>query len=206
MEFLRMILEFLQPYGTHSYFIIFSILILCAVGLPMPEDIILIAAGILASQRITSIEVTMVVVLIGVVGGDSAVFWAGRLFGPRLRKTLLFRWIFNEAREKKVTEGFYKYGDKLIFLARFMPGVRTLVFSTAGIYNVPYWKLLLFDGTAALISVPFWVWVGYMFGSNLETVETYVKTAKFSILGVFVVLAIFIVLYFWKKKNLKNQK
>jgi membrane protein DedA with SNARE-associated domain len=48
-----------------------------------------------------------------------------------------------------------------LFIGRFLPGLRAPIFFTAGSMKVPFVKFLFFDGLAALISVPVFVWLGH---------------------------------------------
>ena len=78
-------------------------------------------------------------------------------------------------------------------MARFMPGLRTPIFMTCGIYQVGFWKFLTLDGLAALISVPVWVYVGVIFGENLELLEQKISQFQvgiYSFLGGLIVLTI----------------
>ena len=59
-------------------------LILCGMGLPMPEDIALLAGGFLVHRGITQYPMTLVVSLVGVVAGDNSLFFLGRRFGTSL--------------------------------------------------------------------------------------------------------------------------
>jgi membrane protein DedA with SNARE-associated domain len=171
MKLLINFLDFLMPYGTLSYFVIFGVLLACGFGFPMPEDIILVTSGILAARHIINLEIAMALCMAGVLMGDGIVFSLGRYQGHRLRNTRFFRWILPPKRDELVKSIFQKNGDKFIFMARFMPGLRTPMFFAAGTYKVTYWKFFLLDGFAALISVPLWVYVGYLFGANLEELE-----------------------------------
>ncbi|MCX6123995.1 MAG: DedA family protein, partial [Proteobacteria bacterium] len=94
---------------------------------------------------------------------------------------------------------------KIIFMARFMPGLRTPLFFATGSYQVPFWKFFLLDGFAAIISVPLWIYVGYLFGANLEELEQVIRHFQF---GIFAALAILITLIVTsimiKKKLMKS--
>lgn len=139
----------------------FTVLLLCGLGLPVPEDIVLIAAGALGvlDER-PWIEVSALMYA-GVMGGDSIIFLAGRFFGGRLRATPWFQKIFPSAKQDKVEVLFERHGSTGMFLGRFLPGLRAPIFFTAGSMKVSYFKFLCFDGFAALISVPFFVWLGH---------------------------------------------
>jgi membrane protein DedA with SNARE-associated domain len=195
------LLAFLMPYGTVAYVIMFLILLACGFGLPLPEDIILITGGMLSSHGVTNHWVTLGICMAGVLIGDTIIYTAGRTMGERIKRTKLFSYLIQEERDKKIQFWFSKYGDKVIFFARFMPGLRTPLFLSSGVYRVPAWKFLLLDGIAAVISVPLWIWLGFLFGSNLELLELKIHQLKlgiYSILGV--VLTLILVAWFVKKK------
>jgi membrane protein DedA with SNARE-associated domain len=184
MRILLDLLAFLTPYGPHSYFVMFGILIACGFGLPMPEDVVLITGGILASHGVTQLWLVNIICLAGVVMGDGIIFFIGRTFGQQVKSKGVFRKIFTESRDESVRKVFHKYGDKVIFMARFMPGLRTPIFLTSGIYQVRPIKFFALDGVAALISVPLWIWIGFLFGKNLEELEIKIRQFKFGIYGV----------------------
>jgi len=201
MKILIDLLNFIQPYGTYSYFVILAVLLACGFGLPLPEDITLVAAGILAARNIIDFNSAVVLCMVGVLLGDGIVFGLGSRYGTRLRNSKFFSIIIPERRDAAVKAVLQKYGDKVIFMARFMPGLRTPIFFATGSYHVSFWKFLFLDGFAALISVPLWVYVGFLFGSNLEELEKVVRKAQF---GIYTALAFLIVLfisaYFLKKR------
>jgi membrane protein DedA with SNARE-associated domain len=192
MKILIDLLNFIQPYGNYSYFVILAVLLACGFGLPLPEDITLVAAGILAARNIIDFNSAVALCMVGVLLGDGIVFGLGSRYGTRLRNTKFFSIIIPERRDAAVKAVLQKYGDKVIFMARFMPGLRTPIFFATGSYHVSFWKFLFLDGFAALISVPLWVYVGFLFGSNLEELEKVVRKAQF---GIYTALAFLIVLF-----------
>ena len=139
----------------------FFILLLCGLGLPVPEDIVLVAAGALAETDGRNWMETSAIMYAGVMLGDSTIFFAGRYFGGKLRTSLWFRRSFSEKKQAKVEALFDRYHSWVLFVGRFLPGLRAPIFFTAGSTRVKYWKFFFFDGLAALISVPFFVWLGH---------------------------------------------
>ena len=207
MKLLIDLLNFITPYGTHSYFVILAVLLACGFGLPMPEDITLVVAGILAARNIIDFEITDILCLVGVLLGDGIIFYLGSRYGAKLRSSKFFSIVLPERRDAAVKAIVQKYGDKVIFMARFMPGLRTPLFFATGSYHVPFWKFLLLDGFAAIISVPLWVYVGFLFGSNLEELERVIKKAQFGIYaGLIALVAIFLGFYFIKRRYLNVEK
>jgi membrane protein DedA with SNARE-associated domain len=139
----------------------FIVLILCGLGLPVPEDIVLVAAGALAETDGRGWIETSAVMYAGVMLGDSTIFFAGRYFGGKLRSSRWFRRSFSEKKQARVEALFERYDSMVLFVGRFLPGLRAPIFFTAGSTRVKFWKFFLFDGLAALISVPFFVWLGH---------------------------------------------
>jgi membrane protein DedA with SNARE-associated domain len=204
MKLLIDLLHFIQPYGIYSYAVIFGVLLACGFGLPMPEDITLVVAGILAARDVIDFNISVVVCMAGVLIGDGTIFYLGSRYGTKLRGTKFFSFILPERRDIAVKAIFDNYGDKVIFMARFMPGLRTPLFFATGSYHVPFWKFLLLDGFAAIISVPLWVYVGYLFGANLEELETVIKKAQFGVYAALIgLIAVFVAAWYAKKRLTK---
>lgn len=169
--------------GKWSYLGLFVILLAAGLGVPLPEDIPLLAAGWLVHQGGADLSLMVLVGLIGVMLGDSCLFTMGRRYGVhivehRWLRTIARPWLLQKAREK-----YEKHGEIILFAARFMPGLRSVMFLTAGMFRVPYWKFLVIDGVAALISVPVWVWVGYKFTAHLEEIVGGARIASFVVGG-----------------------
>jgi membrane protein DedA with SNARE-associated domain len=78
-----------------------------------------------------------------------------------LRATPWLQRFFSPAKQEKIEALFKKHGATGLFIGRFLPGLRAPIFFSAGSMRVDYVKFLLFDGFAALISVPVFVWLGH---------------------------------------------
>lgn len=156
--------ETLLRYFQHSPLSLwgpFIVLILCGLGLPMPEDIVLITAGALGEIDGRSWVEVSALMYAGVMLGDSFIFLAGRNFGARFRASRWFQRSFSQKKQDRVEELFHRYHEWVLFVGRFLPGLRAPIFFTAGSTRVKFWKFFLLDGLAALISVPFFVWLGH---------------------------------------------
>ena len=197
------IVDFLiDYYGPIPYIAIFLILVGCGLGIPKPEDIILIAGGLLTYYGLCDVRLMVAVGLLGVLVGDSIIFYLGQKFGRRLLKRWPFRLVIDETKIESIREKLRDHGGKLLFTARFMPGLRSTVFFCSGLLHVPYKKLLIYDGSAALVSVPLIILSIYYFGDYVDHVIRMIKKVEGGILGVIVaVLAFLIIRHFMKKKK-----
>jgi membrane protein DedA with SNARE-associated domain len=189
------ILPFIQEYHLLG---IFVALLACGFGFPMPEDVILIAGGILAQQEGASIWPSVVVAYFGVIIGDGVMFTIGRRLGTKLLDHKKLHRIFSPARRARVENLFSKWGAYAVFAGRFAAGVRAMVFMTAGAMKVRYSLFFVFDSLAAILSVPLFIWVGSKFGENLEAI----KRAKLVVGGVVIGLVLLYTGYkLWKKRR-----
>lgn len=205
MQLIIDLLNFLTPYGAYAYVLMFVILLACGFGLPLPEDVVLITGGMLASHQVTDHWVTLAVTMAGVLIGDGIVFTLGRRAGDSIKQTRLFKRIIKPGVDQKIQSWFSRYGDKVIFFARFTPGLRMALFLSAGIYRVPAWKFFALDGFAATISVPLWIWLGFVFGSNLELLESKVRQLQFGIYGVLGLLLVVLGLAWFIKRKVSSK-
>lgn len=183
-----------------TYFIVFGILLLCGFGLPIPEDITLIAGGLMAYYGRADVFVMIAVGLAGVMLGDGAMFQIGKRYGYRVFEWRFMAKIMHAERLESVKHNLKHHGYKVIFSARFMPGVRSLVFLSSGALGIPFRVFLLFDGLAALISVPAIVYSCYFFGDQIHKAVGVIKNVEHGILLVIGLgILYFIVKYFFKK-------
>jgi membrane protein DedA with SNARE-associated domain len=156
-----------------TYLGLFIVLLLCGVGLPVPEDIALLAGGFLVHRGITRYPITLAVAFVGVVAGDNSLFFIGRRFGSGIVSYFEIMRPRAHARIKRLQEFMHRHGNRAIFYARFLAGVRALIYLTAGSLGVEPARFLLYDTMGAVISVPLVVSIGYLFGKQIEMVIRY---------------------------------
>ena len=156
-----------------TYLGLFAILLLCGMGLPMPEDIALLAGGFLVHRGIIRYPITLAVSLLGVVAGDNSLFFLGRRFGTGLVRYFGLNRPGSKAQIERIRAFMHRHGHRAIFYARFLAGLRALIYLTAGSFGVTPLRFLLYDLLGAVISVPIVVSIGYLFGGQLEVVVHY---------------------------------
>ena len=195
----------LNLHGPMPYFACFGILLACGVGLPLPEDITLFACGLSAYYGLTDLWIIILVAYAGVIVGDSIIFWLGSAYGQKLTNGWFFRKILPAERLNLVKTKFHEKGNKLIFIARFMPGLRAPIYFSAGTLHLPYRVFLFYDGLAALLSVPVIVGAVFYFGDELDKVVRVIQRVEHSIALVIVLVAV-IVGFRWYVNNRKPKK
>jgi membrane protein DedA with SNARE-associated domain len=197
----------LSFYGPTPNFVIFGILLACGLGLPIPEDVTLFAGGLLAYYGVTDIWAMIVLCFAGVMLGDSLIFLLGAKYGRRLTKKGIFHKLLPDERLNAVSVKFQEKGNKLLFAARFMPGFRAPVYFSAGTLHVPFRTFLLYDGLAALLSVPAIVGAVYYFGDELDKVVGVIKHVEHGlVLVVFGAIALVAGKWYITHRKLNREK
>lgn len=184
--------------GTVAYAAVFGILLLCGFGLPLPEDVSLILGGFLAYQGAVSLYPMMAVCFLGIVIGDSTIFAAGRRVGRNHKPGGLIARFITPEKLAQVEKLFAERGERIVMVARFLPGVRAAVFFTAGASGIRYGRFILFDGLAALLSAPMFVFCGYHFGGEIES---FIQTARRAQGAVFVIVACILLASWLLRRN-----
>jgi membrane protein DedA with SNARE-associated domain len=152
-----------------TYAGLFLVLVLCGLGLPVPEDLALLTGGFLVHRGITQYPTTLAVSFVGVVAGDNSLFFLGRRFGTSLLKYLGFVRPRIVPRIERLKRFMDRHGHMAIFYARFLAGVRAPVYLAAGSTGVTLRRFVFYDALGAVISVPIAVSIGYLFGDQIDS-------------------------------------
>ncbi|MDH2924324.1 membrane protein DedA with SNARE-associated domain [Nicoletella semolina] len=198
---MELLINFFSSYG---YWAVFLVLLACGFGLPIPEDITLVSGGVISGLGYTNVHSMFVVSMIGVLVGDSTMYWLGRIYGERILQFPLIRKLITPQRLAAVQDRFEKQGNRLLFIARFLPGLRAAVYLVSGITRrVKFTQFVLVDLFAAIISVPIWVYLGYYGAKNLDWLQQQVQKGQ---IIVWVILLVVGLVLFWKWKQSKKKK
>jgi membrane protein DedA with SNARE-associated domain len=182
----------------HSYLAVFGVLLLCGLGLPLPEEITLIAAGVAVYEGRAELVPMMVVTVVGILVGDSILFYFGRRYGPNLLLKPFVARLLHVDRMNKVRREFERHGTKSVFFGRFFAGIRGLVFFTAGTLGMRFRTFLLLDLLGALLSAPISVWLGCHFGAEIERLLSYVKQFDRALLLILAGFILYLVIRNWR--------
>ncbi len=150
-----------------SYPAVFLLLVLCGVGAPLSEELVVITGGLVVAQSGASLPVMAVTAYLGILAGDSALYRIGRSLGPRVFTHPKLAKMLTPARVELLKKMFARRGAVTVFLARFLPGLRAPAFLLAGATGLPYRRFLLADGAAAWAAAMGMTWLGYRFGPTV---------------------------------------
>jgi membrane protein DedA with SNARE-associated domain len=190
-------LSTMTPFGAYAW--LAGILLLCGLGLPIPEDISLIAAGYFSWKGVLYIHTAFAICFAAVVTGDTAAFFMGHLFGRRVLRSQLARRYFTPKRQLRVRAYFRKFGSKVVLVGRFTPGLRFTIFFTAGTLHTRPSTFFVYDFAAAAFSVPVLVYSAWFFGGQIDWVVSVARRTENGLLAVFVVVGAIVAAKAWRR-------
>jgi membrane protein DedA with SNARE-associated domain len=143
-----------------KYLAMFGILFLCGTGLPIPEEVTLVASGLLHGWGEADFLLSSLACVAGILAGDSIIFGMGYHYGRQFLLSRPMRFLIPPRRQVKVGTAFAKHGNKAVFIARFFAGIRIGVYAYAGSQRMSWLRFLWLDLMGALISGPTSIFVG----------------------------------------------
>ncbi len=170
---------------------------------PSPSDLVVVISGSLIVQPEINIHFlpTLIITSIGSVLGFMTLYYIGTQLDKKVIRAGKIKFISLEALEK-AEQWFLKYGYFVILANRFLPGTRSVISFFAGLSELKADKTVLL----AFISAVFWnaiiIYLGMIFGNNIETVDYYLGTySNIVIIVTGVVVLVLVIRYFLKKKK-----
>ena len=153
-----------------SYGGLLVVLLLGSLGLPIPEEVPIVAAGMLSHQQVMRWWLALPTCIVGVFAGDLILYWAGRHWGERVLDQPLIGRLLTRARLEQIQAGYRRRGVLIVFLARNVMGLRAAAFVGAGVVGLPFWKFAAADGAAIGYGVPLNFGLAYLFSRHLHAV------------------------------------
>lgn len=192
----------LTPWFEHgSYFAVFFVLVLCGIGLPIPEEITFIAAGVVVQRIDANVWIMIAVGLVGILAGDSLTYMAGRRYGM----AVLSRWPFKRFVKKdgieKARRFIDQHGSHSVFIAGFLAGVRAPTYFLCGSMGLSYARFVLWDLARAILTCPISVWLAWRFGKHAEHI---LREYSYIPVGLIAVVCLVILFRYMRGRRLKR--
>lgn len=160
------LLEFVVQYG---YFAIYGTLALGLIGLPLPDETLLVFVGSLTSYGHLTFYITVLAAFAGKLTGMIIGYFIGKKFGKPFL-TRYGKWLYlNPARMEKSERWFRRYGEWAVGFGYFIPGVRHITCYLAAINNMSLWRYIMVASLGALVWCTTFVTLGHFIGDNWES-------------------------------------
>ncbi|HTX78822.1 MAG TPA: DedA family protein [Longilinea sp.] len=180
----------IQDVGMWTYAVLFFVIFI-ETGLVvtpfLPGDSLLFAAGAFCALGVLDVKLLFILMALAAIAGDTANYWIGRKVGPAVFTTGS-RWFKKEYLDR--THAFFeKHGGISIFLARFIPIIRTFIPFVAGIGEMRYGYFITYNVLGGVIWTALFSFGGYFFG-NLPIVRDHFSLVIIAIVVISVMPAV----------------
>jgi membrane-associated protein len=183
---------------AHGYAVIFIGAALDNFGLPASGDVVLFAGGWFSNLGLAALPLVMLSGFAGALVSDNAVYWIGRKGGrPLIHRVLKMRFLhflINEKSLEKAERYFDSHGGKMVFVARFGPGLRSMTPLFAGVTRMKYYRFLPYNLAAVVVWSVAYTLVGYVFGSYWSDLLAIAKSFGFSVVALVILILLAYVL------------
>src|SRR6185436_18724044 len=160
----------LMDIGWAGYIVLFGLLFSCGLGMPLPEDIPLLVAGMLVGAGKMHLLPVAICAWCGIIGGDCVLYYLGHRFGLNITRVPYIGKHVSKERIQQAERLFDKYGVWVVAVGRLFAGVRGAMVVAAGTIRFNLIKFLIADGLAALVSGGLFIFLGIKFGQNLHPI------------------------------------
>lgn len=187
--------------GGWMYIILFAV-VFCETGLIvtpfLPGDSLLFAVGTVIALPDTGLSFPLMFVLLTVAAvlGDAVNYRVGKSIGPKVFRSEKSR-LLNKDHLMKAQRFYEKHGGKAIFLARFVPIVRTFAPFVAGAGKMNYARFWMFNVSGAITWVGLGLAAGYYFGKMKVVQENF----SLVMIGIIVVSILPIAFEWWRDRR-----
>ncbi|QGG50659.1 DedA family protein [Lysinibacillus pakistanensis] len=193
---LNELLSFIEQYG---YWALFFSLWLGIVGMPLPDEMIVMSGGFLGSMEKMSVLKAFILTYLGVVSGLSLGYFLGKGFGHKIVDNLLKK---KKAKYLvKSKELIDRYGHFALVISYFIPIVRHIIPYLVGMNKMPFLKYAMYSYTTGFIWTLLYFTLGLFFGKHIEYISD-LATRYGIYFGIFV--AIVGCLYYWYIRKFKR--
>lgn len=200
------LISWITAHASIAHFAFFGLLMLAGFCVPISEDLVIISAAFIASTIIPENTWPLFIgVFLGSYLSDWEAYAIGRFGGPRLLKNKWFSRHISPVRVDKLSHFYNKYGFWTLLLGRFIPfGVRNALFITAGLGKMPFWRFIIADGIACIISNAALFSLAYWLGNNYTALFGALKIFNIVLFASAALLAT--IALFWYKKKFRKTK
>ncbi len=167
---------------------------------PSPSDFVVVVGGSLIATGTIDFIPTLILTSLGTVIGFMVLFYIGSTVDKKVIHSGKFKFIPVDAIDK-VEIWFKKYGYGIILANRFMPGTRAVISFFAGLSHLDVKKTIILSTISAFAWNTLILYLGYIFGDNVELVDQYLTNYTNIVIGITVIVALFFIIRFYLRKK-----
>ena len=190
--------------NQYGYIVLFVALTLELIAFPLPGELLMLYCGFLVFQGKLNLQISILMATLGAISGVTLSFFIGSKWGASLFYKYGHYVHLGPDKIEKVSKWFEIYGDKLLLITYFIPGVRHVTGYVSGIAKNTYKRFALFSYIGAFLWATTFIFLGKTLGPNWEKFHLVLK--RYLIILCIIIATTMILVYFYKnhKQNIIN--
>lgn len=170
------IIQFIQ---TTNYIGIFILMALESALIPIPSEVTMPFSGFLAEQGKLNLWMVIIVGTVANLVGSLIAYYIGYFLEETVLLALIKKYgkfvLIDEHEYHRAKRWFDKYGDKIVFISRLLPGIRTVISLPAGMFEMNIKKFVIYTTVGCFIWSLLLTYIGYVMGANWQSLEKYYR-------------------------------
>ncbi|EOP14412.1 MULTISPECIES: DedA family protein [Bacillus] len=197
---LHELLSYIEQYG---YWALFFCLWLGIIGMPIPDEMIVMSGGFVSSLGILSVIPAFLLTYLGVVSGLSLGYILGKIFGTKvLDKLMKKKKAKYLLKSQQIVE---KYGHYALVISYFIPVVRHIVPYLVGMNNMSFKTYAIYSYVIGFVWTLVYFVLGSIFGKHIEMIATLVTEYGIYFGGIVIIVSIISYVYMHKKNTVVSE-
>lgn len=193
---MQSITALLNHYG---YIVLLVALMLELIAFPLPGEVLMTYCGFLINQQKLNWFLSIVIASLGVIIGVTISYFLGNILGDTFFKRHGHYIHLGPDRLDRTSIWFNKYGNRLLLISYFIPGVRHITGYFSGITKISYKKFALNSYIGAFIWTATFISLGKILGNNWKRYHSMIT--KYLVIGGLVVSLIIILIYLYRNSK-----
>lgn len=190
--------NFMLNYGLISIFIVVA---LEYANAPLPSEIVLPFAGILAFEHNINVYLVILVSVLGGVFGSLTNYYLGYKFGNPLLYKLKEKYPKTKKAIKESNKCMEKYDKYAVMISRIIPLARTFISLVAGVTRMNLYSFILFSSVGITVWNIFLIMMGYLIGNNMDKITKILSNYTSFIAVILLILFVAGIFIFYKKRK-----
>lgn len=186
--------QMIEVLARDGYWLLFVAVLGRQACVPVPANLLLLAAGALAGLGRMNFVGIVTISLAAFLLADLAWYEAGRRWGSRTLSFVCGATRNSTSREEKLTATFDRHGAKSLLISKFVIGLDAIAAPMSGISRMSLPRFLAFDAIGAILWASAYSTLGYVFRGQLDRIATYSRDIGLFVVAVGVAgLSVFVV-------------
>ncbi|HKI35509.1 MAG TPA: DedA family protein [Gemmataceae bacterium] len=161
-----------DPNMLWRFLVAFGLLVFGGIGLPpIPEEGVVVGAGawVASSSEFGPLRwLILPVCIAGILCSDMLLYGIGHHWGARLIEHRWLAQFLTPEKLERIQNNFHRYGIKILLFVRWIPGIRSPLFLTAGTMRLPVLRFLVADAIAAAAGHTLLFFLSYWFTDSFK--------------------------------------